>query len=401
MDTKRKKITDYLFIIFKWRRFFLTILFLFIAAGFCIAFLIPNEYKAKATITLPPESGLGGLSALIGNDNSSLASFGAKLFGLSSSNEDLLLGILYSRTALENTIKKYDLMDYYGIRDNNLDRAIKAFNGDISFEPNEYGLIEINVRNKNPQTSASIANYFVTLLDSLNIQLNTTQARNNRIFIQRRYEQNLEDLKDAEDSMYQFQKQYGIIVVPEQLETAVKAAAEIEANLVETELKATLIKNQVGTNSPLYLSLKSQADELRKKVNELKNSKKLSSPSNVLFPFKEMPYLSLHYLRYYREIDVQQNILQVLLPIFEQAKVEEQKSIPTILTVDKAVPPQLKDSPKRSFIILLFFFMGCFLLIPFVFIGDYVLKNEEKSNAIERFQYNFFKRIKNIFRVNI
>ncbi len=44
------------------------------------------------------------------------------------------------------------------------------------------------------------------------------------------------------------------------------------------------------------------------------------------------------------------------MPMYEQAKVEEQKSIPTIMVIDKAVPPELKYSPKRSVIILGFSF---------------------------------------------
>ena len=401
MNPNKKKLSDYIFIFYKWRSLFISTILFFIIIGFLFAFLIPNQYRATARITLPPESGLGGLASFIGGDNSSIASFGAKLFGLSSSNEDLLLGLLYSRTSLENTIRKFNLTGYYEIKDNNIDKTIKAFRGDISFEPNEYGLIEISVTNKDPKISAEIANYFVKLLDSLNNKLNTTQARNNRSFIGKRYEQNISDLKTAEDSMYRFQKKYGIVAVPEQLETAVKAAAEIEAELTEAELKASLVKNQMGSHSPLYISLKNEAELLRKKVDELKYSNNLSSASNIMFPFKEMPYLSLKYLRYYREIEIQQNILEVLLPLYEQAKVEEQKSIPTILVVDRAEPPQLKDSPKRSFIILLFFFLGLFLLIPLILIGDRVLKEEEKNNTIEKFQYNFFDRIKRIFHIKI
>ena len=54
-----------------------------------------------------------------------------------------------------------------------------------------------------------------------------------------------------------------------------------------------------------------------------------------------------------------------------------------------------------SFIILLFFFLGSFLVIPIIFIGERVLKNKESNNAIETFQYNFFRKIRDPFRRSV
>ena len=85
---------------------------------------------------IPPndQMGLGGLTSLLGG-KSSIASAGSRLFGMSNTSEDILLGILNSRTALINVIKKYNLMEYYEIDDKNMDKAIKAFRSDISSQP--------------------------------------------------------------------------------------------------------------------------------------------------------------------------------------------------------------------------------------------------------------------------
>ena len=81
-------------------------------------------------------------------------------------------------------------------------------------------------------------------------------------------------------------------------------------------------------------------------MQELKNSPNLGSSSNILFAFKDMPNIAMQYLRTYREVEIQQSILEIVMPMYEQAKVEEQKSIPTIMVMDKAVSPELKYSPK-------------------------------------------------------
>ena len=58
------------------------------------------------------------------------------------------------------------------------------------------------------------------------------------------------------------------------------------------------------------------------------------------------------------------------MPMYEQAKVEEQKSIPTVMVVDKAVPPELKYCPKKAVIIIEFFLLFSFIFIPVVFWGE-------------------------------
>lgn len=397
MLDRKKSLTDHLTVILKWKKFIIISLVICLLIGTAVAFLIPKQYKATASIMIPSDNmGLGGLAGLIGN-KSSVASLGTKLFGVSNSSEDFLLGILNSRTALEKVVKIFNLKKYYDTK--NIDETLKAFRGDLTFESNEYGFIEISFINKNPQTSANIANYFVTILDSLNIKFNIEQAKNNRIFIEKRYFKNLDDLRFAEDSLYNFQRKYGIVAVPEQFEVSVKAAAEIESKLAQAELTAYLIRSNFGENSPQYRIVEEESKILREKVYQLKKDTGISQKSNILFPFKNMPDISMKYLRYKREIEIQQAILEVVLPLYEQAKVEEQKSIPTVISVDKAVPPTLKDSPKRVFIIILFLLLGCLVSIPFVFIGEKLTTKSEYRNPLEQKLSKNILKLKNLLRI--
>ena len=41
--------------------------------------------------------------------NNSLVSFGAKLFGVSNTSEDILVGLLKSRTSLSSAVERFDL----------------------------------------------------------------------------------------------------------------------------------------------------------------------------------------------------------------------------------------------------------------------------------------------------
>lgn len=394
------KFSDYIYILFKWKKFILINLFIIGLLTTIIAFLIPNQYKATATIMIPPESqmGLGSLTSLLGG-KTSIASAGSRLFGMSSTSEDLLLGIINSRTAVTDVINKFNLMEYYDIDDNNMDKTIKAFQSDILADPNEFGMIEFSIINKDAEISAQIANYLVTLVDSLNIEFNIKQAKNNRIFIEKRYFQNVNDLKRAEDSLYKFQRKYGIVAVPEQLEVTVKAAAEIESELIKRELQSFLILQGYGENSPQYQGIQSEIKLLKNKVQDLKSSPNLGSSSNILFAFKDMPDIAINYLRNYREVEIQQSILEIVMPMYEQAKVEEQKSIPTIMLIDKAVPPQLKYSPKRATIILGLLLLFTFILIPLVFTFEKVMKREVFQNPLQKKGANLVNKIIKLYKM--
>lgn len=106
-------------------------------------------------------------------------------------------------------------------------------------------MIEVSVINKDPNVAADIANYFIRLGDSLNIIYNVERAKNNRIFLEQRYVKNREDLKKADEELYAFQKKYGIVAIPQQLEVAVKSAAEIEGILTKKENGSVLIGRTV------------------------------------------------------------------------------------------------------------------------------------------------------------
>ncbi|MFO7525326.1 MAG: Wzz/FepE/Etk N-terminal domain-containing protein [Ignavibacteriaceae bacterium] len=396
---KKTKFSDYLYILYKWKKFLFINLFLIILIGTVYSFIITEKFKATCIITVAQSnSNLGGISSLISGQ---IGSLGTQLFGINDPTQDIVYEILNSRSILTHIINKFDLVEYYNIPDNNIDRTIKSFANDLIFEPTDNGMIEISVINEDPEIAAAIANYFVVIVDSVSIKLNSEQARNNRIFIEKRYLLNELDLMAAEDSMFKFQKKYGMFAVPQQLEASIKATAEIEANFQQQIIKMELIKTQLGEQSPLYQQMKTQLDFLEQKVNELKSSGSLSYPTNILYPFSKIPEVSLMYFRLFRDIEIQAKIMEFVLPMYEQAKVEEQKSIPTLIVIDHAVPPQLKYSPKKAFIIILFFFLGLFILLPMIFLGERIRKDTADFNPLDLKLHNLFLKIVRIYKMKI
>jgi capsule polysaccharide export protein KpsE/RkpR len=198
--------------------------------------------------------------------------------------------------------------------------------------------------------------------------------------------------------MYRFQKKYGVYAIPEQLVSAFQAAGDLESELFKQEIAAEYARNQFGENSNQYKTLSSQIDFIKGKISELKNSNTLSYPTNVLIPFEKLPKMIEQYFRYYREIEIQTKIMEFILPMYEQAKIEQQKSIPTLLVIDKAVPPQLKYAPKKALIILGISLLFLFLMILFVYRGETVINETEYRNALAEKENRFYERIIKIYK---
>ncbi len=398
MENKSKGL-EFFEAIYKWKNFIFINTFILVAIVMIISYIIPEEYKAKAVVTTPPEnySALSGLTGLMSSKGGSNL-LGAKMFGLGGANTDFYYGILNSRTVLLEVANKFDLWSYYKVDKNNPDKLLKKFTKDVSFEPNEFDFIEISVLHENPEIAAKMANYFVQLLDSLNIKYNNETAKNNRIFIENRYLKNVEDLKNAEEKMHEFQKKYKVVVVPEQLEISFKMAAELEAQALQQEVQTQIMKQTLGENNPQYKVMEQQLKLLKDKIERLKNDNQISE-SNVLLPFKNLPNVSIEYFRLYREIQIQTKIMEILLPMYEQAKVEENKNIPTIAIIDYAVPPSQKYYPKRSLFFIAALFLTLFVFIILSLIFNKSLSNDNSEFEIQRKINKYAKSIISFYRI--
>jgi tyrosine-protein kinase Etk/Wzc len=216
-----------------------------------------------------------------------------------------------------------------------------------------------------------MANYFVEVLNELNIKLNTEEARNRRLIIERRYLQNLADLKQAEDTLKKFQQRYGIYYLPEQTKAAVTAAAELEAQIIAEEVKLGILRRQLGEDAPEVKLAKIQIEEMRKRLNQMKEgSDKIKNEMSLFVPFKDVPELGLQYLRLYRDYEIQNKLLEFILPLYEQAKIEEQRDVPVVQVLDRAVPPEKKARPFRTLIVVSVFASALTLFVVLSFVNE-------------------------------
>lgn len=343
----------------------------------CVSLILPLCYRAYTTI-LPPvdESGMFDFSSL-------MSDLPLKALGLGGVSEqsDLLIATLKSRTVMDAVAKEYNLMERYKAK--NLEETIKELRKHMGVRLDDEGTITLFAEARTPWFSIfdkdkkeearvlakDMANFFIAELDRVNKSLKSDRAKNTRIFIEKRYQQNLDYLYQAEEAMKVFQEQYGAIAMTEQTAATISAAAEIKAQIVAKEVEIEVLENSMGSNHHELIRAQKELNALNRKFNEFKSNKRNievgGKNTDLFLPLNDVPDLGLLYARHFRDVLIQEKIMEFLLPQYEQAKIQEARDTPTIQVLDEAVKPIRKHKPKRAIFVLFY----CFLI--FILISVY------------------------------
>lgn len=359
----------YLQVLLRRWRLVLANFFLVAVVVASVSFVIPKTFRATSVI-MPPttQPDLGVLSAF-----SQLPLPGLKL-GVGETETMTFLAILSSRTVLERVIQELGLVDFY--RAKNMEEAVKALRDNVIHEIEDEGTITVSVDvatgwfpgdeedDRARQLSADIANHLVSNLDLVNKRLKTDQARFQREFIEKRYNQNIGDMKEAEERLKAFQEKYNMIALPEQTGAAIQAAAAIKAEILASEVKMNVMSQVLSSDHPDVGRIRKQIGELNSQLQKMEKG----SGGRDLFPgFSEVPELGIQLVRLERDVEIQNALFTFLTQQYEEAKIKEAKDTPTVQVLDPAVSPERKFKPKRAILVAFYSFLSI------IFTSAYVL----------------------------
>jgi len=298
---------------------------------------------------LPPKNqgllgSVGGLSALL----KEVAPGAAGKLG-SQSSAYSYLAILKSRRAAESIIRKFGLIEEYGIEDNSIEKGLKEFDSNYSVEVSEEGAIVISILDKDSVRAAQMTSYMVDVLNEVSIELGSGEARSNREFLEKRVAETRAELSLAEDGLKKFQEVHGMIFLPEDAKAIASSIGSLYARKVRADIELAILSKTAGEGNPAYKQLDVEQKELEKKLSTF-------------------PNLGMESFRLYRDVLIQQKILELLVPLYEQARIEEQKDMPVMLVLDKPVPAEKKSRPKRMLIVASAFVSSLIIAIMLVMV---------------------------------
>ncbi len=375
---------------YSWRKFIVIVTGVFTVLGVVLAFVLPIQYEGVASVL--PSKNMGLLGMLGGAGGSTVSKLAQQFAPLVGGSESQIgsgysyLAILNSRDAMLKVVKKFDLVSVYDIKDSSVDAAIKKLRGNVDFQIDKYGAVVVEVFDHSRIRAAAMANYFVDVLNKINGSLSSEDARNMRLVLESRYMKNVRDLENAEDSMKVFQQKYGVFSLPDQARASVSAGAELESQLILLQVRRSVYKKQLAENAPELETLNQQIAALRQKINDLRTGEGISGTNGagVLLPFQEMPSRAMQYFDLYREVEIQSKLMEIIYPMYEQAKLEEARETPTVLVLDHAVPPEKKARPLRALIVISSFVLGLTLCVLLMLFVDAGLRDQANAGELRR-----------------
>jgi len=376
LETKEYFISDFIKIILEYRKKVI----IFTLIGFVLSIVLfffvldPIFYSSGTVKTISSKLDLGGL---ISSGIPDIGDLG-DIAGSSGVAKELALyeTIIGSRRCLEETIVKFNIMEeneYKFMQD-----AVKDFRENVMEIKKDKvaGTLEIGIYDKNPQKAKEMSEFLIYQLNKINSELNIQNAKNNREFIEKRYDQAKIDLKRTEDTLEYFQNIYGIS--PDyQVQASLKANIELESEIKSEQIKLELLSKILSPDQPEIQTQMEKIKVLKEQLNTLETSPFEESNLNM----KGSPRIVLNFLRLKRDLEIQNKILTTLIPILEQSKIQEKKDTPSVLVIDNPALPEKKTKPKRVINILFFTFLF-FLLSSSYFIS---------KNRV----YNYINRLRN------
>ena len=299
-----------------------------------VSFQIRELYKS--TVVLFPAPNTSVSKSLLSNQyagTQALLSFGEE------EQAEQLLQILNSDQIRSRIIKKYDLMDHYGIKPNQKYKntiLVSKYNKLISFKRTKYMSVVIEVLDYDPKTAANIANDIANLVDTTMNNIQHDRAQLALKMVADQYTTLSNQIKSMEDSLDVI-RSLGINDYESQAEVINTAYAKaiLDGNArAENILKGQL--NILSKYGGAYVSISDFLEYQKENLSDLKAK-------------------------------------------YAEAKVDAEQMLPHKYVIDAAYPAERKSYPKKSIVVLtstISVFLFAYLILLII---DIIRKNYNKS----------------------
>jgi tyrosine-protein kinase Etk/Wzc len=328
---------------------------------------LPNIYEATASVLPPQESGGGrALLSSIATQPGMDAITSAFMPNLSGS-KDTFVGILKSRTMLDDVIKKFDLVKVYGVDGSKAPmRNARAMLEDATdIRISREGVISITASTHDPKVAADVANFFVDNLDRLNTTINVTEAGRSRLFLEGRVIEAQKALHAAEDRLKVYQSQSKAVVMEGQTKAAIEGAARLEGQILAAEVQMKTLETYSTPRNPDVIKLKEGIEEMRRQLKRMEygretggKGKEKTTDGNEMatdggnrgadfaVALGSIPATVIELARLIRDAKMQETIFTLLTQQLEQAKIAAARDTSTVRILDRALPPEWKSRPS-------------------------------------------------------
>ena len=339
------------------------------AASIALSYIIPKTYKAT-TLFLPPFSETPRLSSL------SLG-LGLNLGGEIAFTPQQIESMLASRKILEQTVHKFELMKIYKTskQPNRMERALRKLKGNMDVGVvTESGLTQntvvhfaLSVTDKDRNRAADMANFLVKSLNAAMNELSWSQYAYSVGFIKGRLDSVVLQKSEVQRRLAQFQKTNKVYSpeMKEQVLASVATYAELKKQKIMGEIEKNLLMFDREKNNREVLFADKKIKQLDEKMSQIEKSR---SPE-VLPGLDYSVDIAYDYINMVQETEVLTRLELLLRQQYEETRIKSARQAPEVRVIDKAVPPEWKNFPKKSILVSVFVGIYMTILLISVLVG--------------------------------
>ena len=375
---QNESILQYVRMIATYRKMILFITIIGFLVSIVICLLLPNIYSTKALI-LPPQQDQNLMGAMLAQMGG-MASVASDILGGGGNQADMYVGILKTDAIKDAIIDRFELLKVYNKKDRistygEVDKWVTITSG------KKDGIISINVEDKDPKRAAEIANNYVSELQKLMIQMNSTGAGENKKYLAERLGKAKSDLSRAEDAIKRFQSYNKAVDIPEQARGTIKGIADLSGQLAVQEVQLETLRRQFTDSSQEVKSIKRTIEGIKAQIAKYEGK----SDNGAIPTVGSIPDLGQQYLRLMRDFKIQETLVELLTKQYEMSSLTESKNTYNIQIIQKARVPDRKSKPKRAIIVIASTLASFMLSVmaAFVFCSYKNLPEDQKALLIE------------------
>jgi uncharacterized protein involved in exopolysaccharide biosynthesis len=375
MEKKNKNIYDYVVVISQNVKFILITTFIVLILAITYSLLTPEYWKSTAVIKNYESSNTFSLpTGFLGIDSGMLGN-------ISNSTNDFI-GIMSSRTFSEDVIKKFNLINFFKINDQDslkaMDLCLEKLSEIVKLGSNkDYGYISISLETKDKYLSADLANYYWRKLEVYNLNQRSSKGRTKRTFIESRVRSIKTSIDSLSNLLENFQKLNKTLDIQHQTKVLIDHYAFLVAKKTQLEIEYEVTKNYLSTIT--LEKFRKEIDQLNQSIINIENN----SEFQYLLNFDDVPSLTKEYTKIKLDLEIDLKVYEFLYPQLEQAKIEEVKDIPSLEIIDEARVMGKRSKPKRALICLMSIIFSFIISSLYVIIRDDLIDTRNIDKLIE------------------
>lgn len=306
---------------------------------------LPEYFKATINC-VPPAVDAGGLGGALGGISSTLKDIGlSKLSGKSSDSYEFI-AILFTRTIRDSMINRFDLVKEYRMENEPMKDVRSELDNNLEVNFHAEGNYEISIWSNEPHKAVEMCNAFVLYANEITNRIHRAEAEKSASYLEKRLVVMDSVLAALTDSLGRYSKVYRLYSPLDQATASASALADSKAELLKQETILGMLEQNYGASDPQVRSTRALVDQLRVQFENAQTKPGFAGN----FALTDAAGIGAQYMSVFAEFEAYTKLKAFLLPSLEQARLDMNKSAPSLIVIDSPVAAEKRDKPKRTFI---------------------------------------------------